>query len=308
MSNITRRAAIGLGAAGIAAGAAFGQAAAEKDGGPKTSAAPGARNRPLICGYSGNLAQIGYAELGMIAQQIGYDAIDLTILEGGHVNPHIANVDVVRAIESVRGAGLEVPMISTTLTTVGDPTAYPVLAITGRTGVHLYRTGYWRWGFIPDMARRMAEIRADLTNLTAVGRQYQMTAMIPNRAGGYFGESVWDTNLMIAGIDPSLIGFCFDPSQMESWEAPLLLIRPRLLSVVVQDYTWDKDGKVWSRRMCPLGEGAVDWELFFRILAQSRFTGPLSIHCQYAAPDMIGAQAKDIEFVRKHIDNAWKAI
>lgn len=295
-----------LGAAGALSGTAFGQAAAEKNGGPKTAGPAATRTRPLLCGYSGNLAQVGYAELGMIAQQIGYDAIDLTMFEGGHVNPHIANVDVVRAIESVRGAGLEVPMISTTITTTADPTAYPVLAITGRTDVHLYRTGYWRWGFIPDMPRRTAEIRADIMGLTSVGRQFQMTAMIPNKAGGYFGESVWDANLAIAGIDPSLIGFCFDPSQMESWEAALLMIRTRLLAVVVQDYTWEKTGKTWMRQACPLGAGAVDWELFFRILAQLRFTGPVSMHCEYAAPDMIGAQAKDIEFVRKHIDAAWK--
>ena len=57
-------------------------------------------------------------------------------MDGGHVNPHITNVDLVRAIESVRGANLEVPMISTTLTTVSDQTAYPIIAITGHTDVH----------------------------------------------------------------------------------------------------------------------------------------------------------------------------
>ena len=119
------------------------QAAAEKDGGPKTGAAPGPRTSPMICAFSQNLIKVPYPQLGLIAQQIGYDGVDLTVMENGHVNPHITNVDLVRAFESVRGAGLEVPMITTTITSLSDQTAYPILAITGHTQVHLYRLGFW---------------------------------------------------------------------------------------------------------------------------------------------------------------------
>ena len=84
-----------------------------------------------------------YPELGTIARQIGYDGVDVTVMEGGHVNPRITNVDLVRAFESVRGAGLEVPMITTTITSINDQTSYAILAITGHTQVHLYRLGFW---------------------------------------------------------------------------------------------------------------------------------------------------------------------
>jgi sugar phosphate isomerase/epimerase len=302
---MTRRTAIALGAAGLLARPAFPQAASEKSGGPKSGADPAVRNRPMVCAYSNNLAKVPYAELGVIAEQIGYDGVDLTVMDGGHVNPRITNVDLVRAIESVRGAGLEVPMISTNITSVGDPTAYPILAITGHTQVHFYRTGFWPWGFMPDMQRRTAEIRSDLMSLVAVGKQYEMVAMIPNRAGGYFGEAVWDANTAITGIDPALIGYYFDPSQTQAWEAALMLARPRLKAVAVQDYTWEKSGKTWVRKACPLGEGMIDWALFFRILAQSRFTGPISIHFEYPEPDGVSAMTKDIEFVRKQIQTAY---
>src|SRR6516162_3757931 len=113
---MTRREAIGaLGAAALAAREGFPQQAAEKNGGPKAGVAMPSRSTPLICAYSQNLIKVPYPELGMIGQQIGYDGIDLTVFDGGHVDPKITNVDMVRAIESVRGAGLEVPMISTML-------------------------------------------------------------------------------------------------------------------------------------------------------------------------------------------------
>ena len=51
--------------------------------------------------------------------------------------------------------------------------------------------------------------------------------------------------------------------------------------------------------MCPLGKGMVDWALFFHILAEARFAGPISIQFEYHAEDEPGAQAKDVEFVQQ---------
>jgi len=303
---MTRRTALAaLGASAILARDAWPQAAAEKNGGPKAGVARSARATPLVCAFSGNLAKVPYAELGVIAGQIGYDGVDLTVMEGGHVNPRITNVDLVRAIESVRGAALEVPMITTTITSLMDPTAYPILAITGHTQVHFYRTGFWPWGPALNLQPRLAEVRGDLTNLVSLGQRCEMIAMFPNHAGGFVGEAVWDAQTIISSLDAAWIGYYFDPSQTQPWEPALHLALPRLRAVAVQDFYWDKSGKTWARKMCPLGEGMVDWPLFFRTLAQAHFTGPLSIHFEYSEQDAFGAMKKDLEFVRKQIQQAY---
>lgn len=313
---MTRRGAIAaLGAAALAR-QAYAQAAAEKDGGPKAGVVQAPRATPMICGFSQNLAKVPYPELGVIAQQIGYEGIDLTVMEGGHVNPHITNVDLVRAIESVRGPGLEVPMITTTLTTINDPTSYAILAITGHTQVHLYRLGFWPYGFNSrvnsnDIPRRLAQVRGDLNGLIAYGRSAQMTAMFPNRAGPYVGEAIWDTQTIIGDLDPQWIGYYFDPSQATAeggaagWEVALRLALPRLKAVAVQDFTWVKSANKWTMQMCPMGEGVVDWPAFFGILAQAQFSGPLSIHMEYHPQDELMAMTKDLEFVRKQVQAAW---
>lgn len=313
---MTRRHAIAtLGAAALAREARP-QAAAEKDGGPKAGVIQAPRVMPMICGFSQNLAKVPYPQLGVIAQQIGYEGIDLTVMQGGHVNPYITNVDLVRAIESVRGPGLEVPMITTTLTTINDPTSYAILAITGHTQVHLYRLGFWPYGFNQnsspsDIPRRLAQVRGDLNGLIAYGRSAQMTAMFPNRAGAYVGEAIWDAQTILADLDPQWIGYYFDPSQataeggVAGWEIALRLALPRLKAVAVQDFTWVKSGKAWQMQMCPMGEGIVDWAAFFGILAQARFSGPLSIHMEYHPQDELMAMTKDLEFVRKQVQSAW---
>jgi sugar phosphate isomerase/epimerase len=310
---VTRRDAIAaLGASALLAREARPQAAAEKDGGPKAGVAKAPRATPTICAFSQNLIKVPYPELGVIAQQIGYDGVDLTVMDGGHVDPHITNVDLVRAIESVRGAGLEVPLITTTLTTIADQTTYPILAIAGHTQVHLFRTGFWPYAAaqnaVPDIPRRLAQVRNDLTALMSVGRNYQMAAALPNRAGAYVGEALWDAQAIIGDLDPQWIGYYFDPSQataeggVSGWEIALRLALPRLKAVALQDFTWAKAGKM---QMCPLGEGVVDWLAFFRILAEARFTGPVSVHQEYSVQDELGAMTKDLEFVRKQVKRAW---
>jgi sugar phosphate isomerase/epimerase len=313
---VTRREAIAaLGASVALARDSRAQQAAEKDGGPKAGTERAPRATPLICAFSQNLIKVPYAELGTIAQQIGYDAVDLTVMEGGHVSPHITNVDLVRAIESVRGAGLEVPMITTTITTPNEPTVYPILAITGHTQVHFYRLGFWPYaaaqGAVPDIPRRLAQVHNDLAGLVALGRNYQMTAMFPNRAGSYVGEALWDAQTIIGDLDPQWIGYYFDPSQataeggVSGWEIALRLALPRLKAVAVQDFTWVKAGGSWKMQMCPMGEGMVDWDAFFRILAAARFTGPVSAHMEYQTRDELGAMTKDLEFIRKQVSKAW---
>jgi sugar phosphate isomerase/epimerase len=305
---MNRRSAIAaLGASALLSRRAYPQAAAEKDGGPKAGSAAAPRRTPMVCAYSQNLIKVGYPQLGLIAQQIGYDGVDLTVMDGGHVDPRITNVDLVRAFESVRGAGLEVPVISTSITTLNDPGAYAIIAISGHTQVHYYRLGNWPWGPSPNVARRLAQVRNDLTGLASAGRQFQMTAMFPNKAG-FVGEAVWDTQSIIGDMEPQWIGYYFDPSQTggaANWEIALRLALPRLNAVAVQDFQWVKTGGESKMQMCPMGEGLVDWGLFFRILAEAKFAGPLSIYMQYHPQDEPGAMSKDIDFVRKQIELAY---
>jgi len=58
---------------------------------------------------------------------------------------------------------------------------------------------------------------------------------------------------------------------------------------------------------CPLGQGMVDWDKFFSILAAAHFTGPMSVQIEYAPQNAIGASARDLEFARKHVEQAYSA-
>lgn len=268
------------------------------------------RTAPMVCLHSANIARAPYFDLGNIAAQLGYEGVDITVMIGGHVDPRVTNVDLVRAFESVRGAGLEVPMITTAINTPADPTVYPVLYLTGHSQILLFRLGLWQYG-PQQIDLRLAMVRQDLSRILPIAQQCGITAMFPNRAGGYVGAATWDAEQIIAPFDQRMVGHCFDPAEamieggLGGWHTAFRLALPRLKSISLQDFYWEKSGPAWSVRKCPLGEGMVDFGKLFDMAAAAKFTGPISIRMDYQAPDAFGAMTRDAEFVKAQIQRAW---
>ncbi len=276
----------------------------------------GATPMPPICIFSKHLSKIEYTELGAIAKELGFDGVDLTVRPGGHVNPYLVSVDLVRAIESIRGAGIDVPMITTALTSPNDPTARPILALAGRSKVPYFKMGYWKYGSADDvqaqdLQAKLAVVRRDVFGLSAIGRQYGIAAGFHNHSGDNVGEAVWDIQSIIADMDPRWIGYYFDPCHataeggVEGWNISLRLALPRLKMVAVKDFYWAKTGGKWSMQMCPLGEGMVNWQKFFSTIARGGFSGPISLHLEYNPKDELNAIRRDLEFARKQIHAAY---
>jgi sugar phosphate isomerase/epimerase len=290
--------------AGLAAGATA--AAQFRPGnGPKP------RNTPAVCLYSQVLIKVPYDELGGILRSLGVDGCDLTVMPGGHVPPAQSAVDLMRAVEAVTGVGLDVPVITTAYTSLADPTLRNVAAIAGEMGIPVFRTGTWKYG-PGEPEARLAEVQRDIAGLASMARAVNMALAIRNVAGDYVGASVWDTHMLIRGLDPRSVGFAYDVGDAVaeggagSWLTALRLVLPRLKMVVARDFVWGKDASgAWKRTPCPLGEGMVDWGKLFESLARVRFTGPISLPVDYEPKDELAAIRHDVEFIRKHVAAAY---
>lgn len=282
-------------------------ASAAQAGETPPKAAP---SRPTICLFSKHVQKVGYAELGPILRDLGFEGCDLTVRAGGHVLPEKANVDLLRAIETIRGAGVEVPMITTDLVSMTQMTAVPVIGIAGQMKVPYFKLGYWRYK-ANDIETMIASVRRDVAGLVALGRQYGMTAGYHNHSGDYVGEAVWDTRAIIGDMDPRWIGYYFDPCHataeggVAGWNISLRMAMPRLKMLAVKDFYWEKTGGKWKMRMCPLGEGMVDWPKVFSMLAAARFAGPISLHMEYKPADELRAISNDLAFLKKQVAAAY---
>lgn len=272
---------------------------------------PAAPGQPKICLFSQALARLDYTELGGILKAMGFDGCDLTVRRGGHVEPEKAPADLVRAIEGIRGEGVDVPIITTDLLSAAQPYARNVLGLAGQyMEVPYFRPGYWEYG--PGAVEdRLAQVRRDFQGLVALGRAYGVAAGFHNRSGNWVGAPVWDIREMIAGLDPRWAGYCFDPCHATAaggqgaWHLAMRMSLARVKMVAVGDFTWEKAGGRQTMKMCPLGEGVVDWPKFFSTLAAARFTGPVSLHLDYNPSDEAAAIARDLAFLRRQVTAAY---
>jgi sugar phosphate isomerase/epimerase len=149
---------------------------------------------------------------------------------------------------------------------------------------------------------RLKEVGADVRGLAALAGEHRVTMGLHNHNGLNVGEAVWDTWELIRDLDPRWTGFYYDPAHaaieggVGGREVSLRLALPRLKMVALKDFIWRRESSGWKPVWCPMGDGAVDWKSTFRALAQ--FKGPVSLHLEYPAKDMLAAIRHDLAFTR----------
>ncbi len=273
-------------------------------------AARAAGPRPTLCLFSKHLPKLNYAELAAQVKKFGFGGVDLTVRPAGHVLPERAAEDLPRAVETLRSQGVEVPMITTGLVSAAHPTARPILSTAARLKIPSYKLGYWNYRG-RDVEKTIADVKRDVQGLLELGKEYGITAGFHNHSGDYIGSPIWDTRSIIADLDPRWIGYYFDPCHataeggVAGWDIAARMALPRIRMVALKDFYWAKEQGKWKMKMCPMGEGMVQWPRFFSMLAAARFTGPVSLHVEYDAPDELAAIARDFEFAKKQVATAF---
>src|SRR5687768_2483463 len=80
-----------------------------------------------ICAFSKHFQWAGIEELASVCASLGYTGIDLTLRRGGHIEPATVENDLPRAVETIRKAGLTVPMVTTDIVDVRSANAETIL-------------------------------------------------------------------------------------------------------------------------------------------------------------------------------------
>jgi sugar phosphate isomerase/epimerase len=270
-----------------------------------------------FCFFSKALPELGWSDLGKAVREAGFGGVDLTVRANGHVLPERAADDLPRAVEAIRAQGVAVPMITTELTSAGDPAARGLLLAAAKSGVRYFKPGYWHYTS-PDVRGLVAKTAADLESLTALARDCGIELGFHNHAG-YVGAALWDIAPVMDRLDSVWAGYYFDPHHAVAegsggaFKAATHLVAPRLKMVALKDFVWQKTGTGWRIVDCPLGEGAVDWRWIASALRDARFAGPVSIHIEYEIPPIdrtrrtLQAAMRDLAFARDAIGISGKA-
>ena len=283
---------------------------------------PGERRaeRP-ICVFSKHLQFLDYEAMAEAAAEIGFAGVDLAVRPGGHVLPEDVEKDLPRAVEAVKQAGLDVPLMTTAITDPADALTEPVLRTASEERIEAYRMGYVSYQDDLGVAERLEAYRPKMEGLAALNAQYGLHGAYQNHAGTRIGGPVWDLWLLLDGLDPQHIGCQYDVRHATveggtAWPLGLKLLHPFVKTTVIKDFKWaQREDGTWYVQNVPLGEGMVDFAAYFDLVKQYGISGPISMHFEYALAEegasekeeraqTVAAMRRDLETLRSMMADA----
>ena len=245
--------------------------------------------------FSKHLGWLTIDQLGPVASEIGFTAVQLTLREGGHVEPVRAEADLRRARRTLQLAGVSVPSVVTAVTDPTTDATRRVLGAIAEAGVPRYRMGWYELRASPDargVTEALSRARGSLEGMARLNEEFGLQGCYENHAGaGRIGASIWNLWDLVKDLPPEALGVEFDLRHAriegwESWRPAFELLRERIGAVLVKDYAWGADGDPVD---VPLGEGVAPFVELFGLLSASGWDGPVVMHFEYA---LAGAEAE----------------
>jgi sugar phosphate isomerase/epimerase len=229
-------------------------------------------------------------EMAAIAKDVGFDGIDLTVREGGHVLPERVEQDLPKAAEDIRKAGLELPMITAEIVDTRSPHAEAILKTASRLGIRHYRWGGFVYTAAKSIPDQLDDFKTRVKDLVELNKEYGVCAMYHAHSGiDRMGASIWDLWYVLKDFDSRYVGVNYDIGHATveggygGWISTARVTAPMMRGVAVKDFKWGVSAKgQWQPQWCQPGKGMVNFAKFFAMLKAARFSGPLQLHYELA--------------------------
>ena len=298
--------------------AAAGTLAAFSPGDLVASEVPGFRG--TLCFFSKHLPRHDARGLARALKPLGFGGVDLTVRPKGHIEPSRVIQDLPPFVAAIREEGLAVPMITTALTSDADPAAGPTFETAASLRIPFLKPGYYNYAFV-DVRKEREHVGSQLRGLAVLAARTGVQIGFHNHDGNV-GGGVWDIVPIMDTLDPKAIGYYFDPRHAVAeggsvgWRSAFNVVAPRLSMIALKDFVWEKSAAGWRIQNVPMGQGMVNWKLFFSMLAKTNFRGPMSLHVEYEVPgatpqavddNMLVAVSRDMAFINKQLADAYAA-
>lgn len=244
-----------------------------------------------ICVFSKHLQEYDIATLAEKIQSVGITSIDLTVRDGGHVEPSQAKEKLPEAIEILHAAGVNVAMVTTNITNIHEPYSRDILEAAAASGVKFYKLGYYRYFEFGSIHKLMAESQAQLADIAAANTELGLWGGYHNHSASFLGANPLHIHQMIEALDEDAIGCYWDVGHAVieglagSWDAALDQLHKRIRMLAIKDLAVNLNNQDWRCDVVSLGQGCVPWSRMCSWLKQIEGQlGPVSIHGEYNKP------------------------
>ncbi|MFC1582765.1 sugar phosphate isomerase/epimerase family protein [Planctomycetota bacterium] len=220
---------------------------------------------------------------------VGADGMDLCVRPEYVVTPESAGTELAPAVEKIRAAGLDVPMITANFDFVdpGMEGTEPMLAAMDAADVRLIKLGYYSYkpGEM-DFWKKVEDIRAKFEKYEKLAAAHNVTICYHTHSDLNMGNNASAIMALLEGRDPAYMAAYLDTAHImidgEPWPMALDIVGPYLKIVAAKDFVYEKEeGQPAKIGWVPAGEGLLQWPELFRELIKRDFDGPVSIHGEF---------------------------
>ncbi len=236
-----------------------------------------------FCAFIKFLRGLDYEQLADGIAAAGFDGVEVTAREvEGYVHPAAASDELPKLQEALAKRGLQITILTTDILSADQPHAKEMLQSAAALKIPFYRLGFYRYDLKKPIVAQLAELKPKFRDIAEMNREIGISAVYQNHCGAdFFSATLWDLHEMLKDIPPAEIGCVFDIRHAaveagEAWPQLFNLMQPNITAVSIKDYVWNGN----KSQHTPLGQGRLD-QKFFKLLADSNFSGPISVHVEY---------------------------
>ena len=216
----------------------------------------------------------------------GIEGIDVTVRKDGKIAPENVDSALPMLIEMARRHNLIVEMIVTGLLSAEDPLIEKILKTASSNGVKYYRLGWFEYEEKSGIWETLQKYRSILADIIKINRKYNIHGAYQNHSGTYIGGPVWDLNELLRDLPPEFIGSQYDVRHAmvegnDTWPIGMRLIAQHIRTLAIKDFTWVTTNGKPHPETVPLGEGMIDWDIYFKMVKELNISAPITLHVEY---------------------------
>jgi len=244
------------------------------------------RNKFPISLFSKPLDSYEYDFMCECVVRSGIEGLDLTVRPGGKVEPRTVDTELPELIVKARKYNLSTEMIVTGITSASDPDTERILKTAASSGVKYYRLGWFDYDFKYGIWETLQKYRSNLIEITELNRKYNIHGGYQNHSGTRVGGPVWDLHELLRNFPSEFTGSQYDVRHAmvegaDTWMIGMRLISSHIKTLAIKDFTWNSINGKPQPVTVPLGQGMVDWDLFFGMIEELNIIAPITLHVEY---------------------------
>jgi sugar phosphate isomerase/epimerase len=229
--------------------------------------------------------KLSFADAAALTAEAGLDGVDSPVRPDGEILPEHVNDELPAYAEALQKSGLAMPLLTTAITGPDTPQTETLLKAAKRVGVKFYRLGFMDRASGDSWKAQLRELRARLKDLASMNKEIGIGAVIQNHSPSgrtYVGGDVDELAEIVTQFEPSQIGVAFDIAHAlkvhgPDWRSRFEKVKSHLQVVYVKDVNQ-------AGHFVPLGQGRVGGSGYFKVLRESGYHAPISLHIEYDQP------------------------